>query len=82
MKNIEINAGLKVVKLDGEKFKYKTGFYICEGFALKHEELGFVSFDGILPYRPHGGKKALTQILKDGGFLEFDTIKFLKPTQD
>jgi len=79
MKTAEINAGLKIVKLDGRKmFPTTNGYYSPEGFALYHSELGYYSFKGDCPYTPIGGKKALKAILDGGGFLDFDNCVWLK----
>lgn len=76
MKNI--NSELKVVKLNGQRFATTNGYYQPKGYALKHPTLGYFSFDTDHPYSPRGGKKALEEILNNGGMLNFDNCKWLK----
>lgn len=75
----EINAGLKIVKLKGEKFATEGGYYKPEGHTLKHDKLGYFSFDTEYPYIPSGGRKALKAILEAGGLLNFDSCRWLQP---
>lgn len=72
-----INIELKIVKLGTQKFKSIDGYYQPKGFALKHPELGYLSFDKEYPYSPKGGKKAIQNIIDAGGFLNFDNCTWL-----
>lgn len=79
MKTAEINAGLKIVKLDGRKmFPTTNGYYSPEGYALYHPELGYFAFEGDCPYIPTGGRKALKAILGAGGLTDFENCVWLK----
>jgi hypothetical protein len=76
----QINSKLSIVKLGTQKFKAIGGYYLPKGFALKHPELGYLSFvedGGEVPYNPIGGRKALKSILEAGGLLNFDNAKWL-----
>jgi hypothetical protein len=78
----QINSELKIVKMDTQKFKTVDGYYQPKGFSFKHPVLGYLSFTNSehsdAPYTPRGGKKALQQILNDGGLLNFDNAKWLQ----
>ena len=77
-RTIQINSELKIVRLKGNiKFLDVDGYYMPKGYCFKHPKMGFVSFDGVMPYMPQGGKNALKSILEQGGFLDYDTITFL-----
>lgn len=78
MNTQQINNELQIVKLGSQKFKTVNGYYQPKGFALKHPELGYFSFDTEYPYSPKGGKKALQSILDQGGLLNFDNTKWLQ----
>lgn len=88
MTNTEITKGLEIVKLKELKFGNKLAYTIPTGFALRHKELGFLSFEadnkdtkyGVkIPYIPVGGKKALQSILDGGGLTSYDGIEWLHP---
>lgn len=76
-----INAKLEIVKLNGERFKVPGGYVRPDGYCFRHPKLGFLSFQGDkpIPYRPIGGRGALHSILDGGGFLDFDSIVWIKP---
>lgn len=76
---MNLNTGLKIVKLKDTRFEMasKLGYYKANGFALHHPELGYLSFDGEVPYIPRGGKPALQSILDAGGFVGFDGIHWV-----
>lgn len=74
----KINSELKIVKLGTQRFKTEGGYYQPEGYALKHPELGYFSFEADHPYNPIGGRKALKSILDAGGFLNFDESRWLQ----
>lgn len=74
----QINSQLKLVKLGTQKFRTELGYYKPTGYALKHPELGYFSFDTDYPYSPVGGRKALKSILDQGGFLDFDNTRWLQ----
>jgi hypothetical protein len=76
----QINSELKIVKLSGQKFAInKSSYTMPKGFVLYHPVFGFLGFsDGISPYQPIGGKKALQSILEDGGFTSFEGMKWWK----
>lgn len=77
----QINSELQIIKLSGQKFAVtKNSYTMPKGFALHHPIFGFLGFaDGISPYQPIGGKKALQSILSDGGFATFEGMKWWKP---
>jgi|GEM_PF-1272560 len=79
----QINSELQIIKLSGQKFAInKTSYAMPKGFALHHPIFGFLGFsDGISPYQPIGGKKALQWILDDGGFVSFEGMRWWKPMQ-
>lgn len=75
---IKTNEELKIVRLKGNvKFLDTDGYYLPTGYCFLHPTKGYVSFDGVVPYIPRGGKKALESIVESGGFLEYDSIKFV-----
>ena len=73
---IAINSELEIVKLTGNlKFKDSVGYTMPEGYCFMHPEKGYLAFAGnTMPYMPLGGKNALLNIQKDGGFLSFDDM--------
>lgn len=75
----EINSKLQIVKLNDQKFPTVDGYFQPSGYALKHSELGYFSFNTDYPYSPKGGKKALKSILEAGGMLNFDNCRWLQP---
>ncbi|GAC44060.1 hypothetical protein [Paenibacillus popilliae] len=66
-KTVAINSSLEIVKMEECRFKALSmlGYYKVSGYAFRHPELGFVSFDGEIPYIPRGGKRTLQSILND-----------------
>lgn len=75
-----INAALQIVKLENQRFTVPGGYIQPTGYALKHPEYGYLAFkDSKGPYRPIGGKSALEEILKKGGFLHFADMVWLNP---
>jgi anaerobic glycerol-3-phosphate dehydrogenase len=77
----QINSELKIIKLGTQKFKTALGYYQPTGYALKHPELGYFSFEEDkkdYPYSPVGGRKVLKSILEAGGLLNFDNAKWLQ----
>lgn len=88
MTNTTITKGLEIIKLKDLKFGNKLAYTVPTGFALRHKELGFLSFaaDNIdakygvkVPYIPVGGKKALQSILDAGGLTDYDGIDWIQP---
>ena len=81
----EINSQLKIKSVKGFNFgNNKIQFTATGGLGLYHPTLGFVSFSkdkyGIsVPYTPRGGRKALKEILDNGGLIKNNTIEFAKP---
>jgi len=74
----QINEGLQIVKLNGQKFPTKGGYYKPDGHTLFHPELGYFSFDSDYPYIPSGGRKALKSILEAGGMTDYDNCNWLQ----
>lgn len=85
MTTLEINNGLKIEKLSGQKFRarFGGGYYVPVGHCLHHEKLGYLGFKDspFTPYIPCGGKQALERILKDGGMVSFDQIQWIRPIE-
>ena len=81
---IAINSELEIVKLTGNlKFKDSVGYTMPEGYCFMHPEKGYLAFAGnTMPYMPLGGKNALLNIQKDGGFLSFDDMAWVKPVEE
>nr|WP_150959380.1 3-isopropylmalate dehydratase [Aneurinibacillus sp. XH2] len=75
---IAINEKLEIVKLTNQRFKAPGGHYRPTGYAFRHPELGYPSFDGELPYRPKGGKAVLQETLDLGGFVNFNGVSWVK----
>jgi hypothetical protein len=75
----EINEGLKIVKLNNQKFLGLKGYYMITGYCLKHDTYGYVAFSDspFYPYIPGGGRKVLQNILDGGGFNSFDGMLFI-----
>jgi hypothetical protein len=74
---------LTITNINGLKFAGKDGYYMASKntWAFKTEK-GFYSDDGVYPYVPAGGKKALQTILDGGGFTNYDGVKFIAPIQE
>lgn len=81
---IAINSELEIVKLTGNlKFKDSVGYTMPEGYCFMHPDKGYLAFAGsTMPYMPLGGKNALLNIQKDGGFLSFDDMAWVKPVEE
>lgn len=81
---IVINNELKIVELTGKlKFKDSVGYTMPEGYCFMHPDKGYLAFAGnTMPYMPLGGKNALLNIQKDGGFLSFDDMAWVKPVEE
>jgi hypothetical protein len=75
----EINEGLKIVKLNNQKFFGLNGYYMVSGYCLKHDTFGYIAFTNspLIPYIPSGGKKILQNILDGGGFCDFNEMLFI-----
>ena len=70
---------LQIVRLKGiTKFRHPLGYTKPTGYCFKTEQ-GYLSFDGLVPYMPVGGKKALESILNQGGLTDYDNVKWLIP---
>ena len=81
---IVINNELEIVELTGNlKFKNSVGYTMPEGYCFMHPDKGYLAFAGnTMPYMPLGGKNALLNIQKDGGFLNFDDMAWVKPVEE
>lgn len=81
---IVINNELEIVELTGNlKFKDSVGYTMPEGYCFMHPDKGYLAFAGnTMPYMPLGGKNALLNIQKDGGFLNFDDMAWVKPVEE
>lgn len=81
----EINAGLKIVKLKGQKFsgRFGMGYYVPTGECLYHENLGYMAFKNspFMPYVPNGGRKALVQFMTGGGLRDLEHVIWVKPLE-
>ncbi|PAD72878.1 hypothetical protein CHH67_21200 [Paenibacillus campinasensis] len=73
-----MNEKLEIVKLGSQRFKTAGGYYQPEGYALRHPELGFLAFEGDVPYIPVGGRQALQEILDAGGLVSTDGCKWIQ----
>ena len=70
---------LKIVNIKNIKFEGKDGYYMSSkaAWAFKNSK-GFLSYDGVFPYVPQGGKKTAQSIIDNGGFLNYDGMHFIK----
>lgn len=80
----EINSRLIIKSTKGMRFGNDKIQFESSGLSLYHPVLGFVSFGkdkyGInIPYVPVGGRKALNQILSDGGLTDYANAQWAKP---
>lgn len=75
---IAINEQLQIVRLQNTKFQAPNGYWLLDGHALHHPELGYVSFDGKKPYQPEGGKATLQSVMDKGGFVSFEGMYWVK----
>lgn len=76
MTTAEINSQLEIVRLKDKRFRIPGGYCIVSGYALRHPELGYVSFNGETPYMPP--KSALRAILDAGGFLTYEGMSWVR----
>ena len=72
---------MQIVKIKDEKFSYKFGYIQPKGQYCLKDERGYIGFKDYpdVPYFPTGGKKALEQIIKSGGFTSEDDLVFIQP---
>lgn len=79
----EINGGLLIKKLNGERFqgRFGSGSYVPVGYCLVHEALGYLGFKDspFTPYIPCAGVKFLEMVLTYGGIVSCDNILWIKP---
>lgn len=85
MKNLNNSLEIKRIKNKAFYNSDKTKYVLLNGCFLFIQGLGYIRFknskdlEGIkLPYNPKGGLRALKDILKGGGFVNYDNIEFLK----
>lgn len=82
MTTAEINKDLQIVNIKGKKFVCPGGYIeVSKGFAFFVPRLGYLKFEcdqTFIPYVPAGGKKALQEIIKAGGFISFDDMEWLE----
>ena len=83
MNKYDINKNLKIVNVKGKRFEVPGVGYteINKGFAFYVPELGYLKFEcdeDNVPYIPCGGKKALEEIIKAGGFTSFDEMEWVQ----
>jgi hypothetical protein len=82
MTTAEIKNTIQIVNVKGKKFTCPGGYTeISKGFAFFVPRLGYLKFESdetFIPYIPVGGKKALQEILKAGGFTSFDEMDWLQ----
>lgn len=81
-----LNSQLEIVKLKNEKFyNSKNQYVIFNGYSLSIKGLGLLRFkkstnaqenEFKTPYCPAGGLKALKNIIKGGGFLNYNDLEF------
>ena len=92
MTTAEMNSKLQILELGRFKFseqilelsryhyKRKICIYKWSGCALFIEGLGFLKFkDSKYIYSPRGGRKALKDIISQGGMINYDNIEFVQP---
>ncbi|GAC44046.1 hypothetical protein [Paenibacillus popilliae] len=82
-KTVAINSSLEIVKMEDCHFRTLSmlGYYKVSGYAFRHPELGYVSYDGEIPFIPRGGKRTLQSILDDGGFISYDGMHWVREMQ-
>ena len=70
----------KVIKLKGQRFegKDKLGYYMPNTHVIKVDN-GLISFDGVVPYSPKGGRKTLLLLVNEVEWLA--TMKVVKPME-
>lgn len=81
-----LNSQLEIVKLKNVKFyNDKNQYVVFNGYSLAVKGLGLLRFkestnnqenEFKTPYSPVGGLKALKNILKGGGFLDYSVLEF------
>lgn len=78
----EINGGLLIKKLNGERFqgRFGSGYYVPVGYCLVHEALGYLGFkdSSFAPYISCDGVD-LVSVLTYGGIASCDNILWIKP---
>lgn len=79
----EINSGLKIKKLNGERFRsrFGGGTYVPVGYCLHHDKLGYLGFEDTphTPYIPCYGQRALEIFMEEGGISSAMHIVWIKP---
>jgi hypothetical protein len=81
-KTKELNSKLEIKKIDNLKFPSDakdTEGYQKTGKAFYIDGLGYLAFKGEKVYTPAGGESALEEVMKDGGFTDYDSMEFIKP---
>lgn len=78
---IALNAKLEIRALKGLYFNTHKGMCrFSRGYAFFIPGKGFVKFKHektAVPYSPCGGKSALESIIRDGGFVDYDSLEFV-----
>ena len=76
---------MQIKRLKDAKFGNKLIARSVTGYALYEEGKGYIAFSSardkygiLIPYIPAGGKKALQDILDDGGFISFSGMEYVK----
>jgi len=87
MEAMNINSKLEIVKLKEVKFyNSKNEYVVFTGHALYVKGMGYIRFKDSgnaqsdefkTPYNPKGGRKALKDIIKGGGFTSYDDLEFV-----
>lgn len=73
-----IGKNIEMVKIGTTKgFKF-NGFASKGGLGLYVYDRGWLSYDGVAPYIPIGGRKALKEIIRQG-ISSFKGLKFITP---
>jgi len=79
---IELNSKFQIVKVDSD-YKFHPTKETRFGYCFYIEGKGYVALEGdSTPYTPCGGFDALQSILNDGGFLSYEGMKFINPTNE
>ena len=82
-----LNKKLTIKRIGSrERFKdTKSGkVFKKDGFAFHIPGKGYIGYrdEKGMPYTPGGGKKALQQILDDGGFLDYKKLVLINPVDE
>ena len=72
------NKQLRIKRIKDVKFYTADGYYLITDWVLIHDTLGYISDDGVVPYLPQGGKRALKSIIEGGGYLNTDGLHFIE----